>query len=163
MMLLAFLLPKANAQTVANYTCDFSGLVTAEHDFAPKFWGHIVDSYIDYEYGDESYVEYSAVKTGGVDNSEYLKIGSQTIGGWAGVTVKDMLVTPAVTGDVTLQVKKTGSNGTVKFYTCVKQEDGSFKAGSEYEVVLPELSDSEWTLVSLPAVPAGTYLGICGD
>ena len=163
MMLLAFLLPKANAQTVANYTCDFSGLVTTEHDFAPKFWGHIVDSYIDYEYGDESYVEYSAVKTGGVDNSEYLKIGSQTIGGWAGVTVKDMLVTPAVTGDVTLQVKKTGSNGTVKFYTCIKQEDGSFKAGSEYEIVLPELSDSEWTLVSLPAVPAGTYLGICGD
>lgn len=163
MMLLAFLVPKANAQATANYVCDFSGLVTTEHDFAPQYWGHIVDSYIDYEYGDEFYVEYSAVKTGGVDNGEYLKIGSQTLGGWAGVTVKDMLVTPAVSGDVTLQVKKTGSNGTVKFYTCTKQGDGSFKAGSEYEAVLPELSESEWTLVTLPAVPAGTYLGICGD
>lgn len=161
-MLFAFLVPKVSAQS-AGYTCDFSGLVTTAHDFAPAFWSHIVDSYIDYEYGDEFYVEYTAVKTGGVNDGEYLKIGTQTLGGWAGVTVKDMLVTPAVSGDVTLQVKKVSSGGTIKFYTCTKQTNGSFKVGAEYKVTMPELSETEWTVVSLPAVPAGTYIGICGD
>ena len=130
------------------------------HEFAPKGWGHIVDNYSDWY--DEYYVEYSNPETGGQDGA-YLSIGSQQLGsGWDTETVDDILVTPAVSGNVSLYVKLEKMGGSIKFYTCTKQGN-SFTKGAEYEATLPELSETEWTQVTLPSVPEGTYLGIRGE
>ena len=160
LLALAFIVPKANAEAVTGYLEKFDNLKVANHDFAPPGWGHIVDAYKAY-YSDY-YVDYQNYDAEGQDGS-YLWIGSQTVGSsYDTYTVNDMLVTPAVTGNVSIYVKKFNPEGNIKFYTCTKTESG-FKAGDEYVVTLPELSESAWTQVTLPNVPAGTYLGIRGD
>lgn len=147
---------------VADYVEGFDNLDTSNHEFAPKGWGHIVENYDDWYSGETYYVEYSNPQSGGVDDGAYLSIGSQQLGsGWDTETVDDILVTPAVSGNVSLYVKLEKMGGSIKFYTCTKQGN-SFTKGAEYSVTLPELSETEWTQVTLP-VPEGTYLGIRGE
>ena len=163
MMVLALGIPLAAQEQVKDYVEEFEGLNVSNHGFAPKGWGHIVDYYSSY-YDDDQYVEYSNPETGGaVDGGSYLSIGSQQLGsGWSSETVKDMLVTPAVSGNVSLYVKKERTSGSIAFYTCTKSGN-SFTAGAAYEAEIPELSETEWVQVTLPAVPEGTYLGIRGE
>ena len=161
MMVLALGIPAVAQESVTDYVEGFDNLDTSNHEFAPKGWGHIVDNYSDWY--DEYYVEYSNPETGGQDGGAYLSIGSQQLGsGWDTETVDDLLVTPAVSGNVSLYVKLEKMGGSIKFYTCTKQGN-SFTKGAEYSVTLPELSETEWTLVTLPSVPEGTYLGIRGE
>ena len=161
MMVLALGIPAVAQESVTDYVEGFDNLDTSNHEFAPKGWGHIVDNYSDWY--DEYYVEYSNPETGGQDGGAYLSIGSQQLGsGWDTETVDDILVTPAVSGNVSLYVKLEKMGGSIKFYTCTKQGN-SFTKGAEYSVTLPELSETEWTLVTLPSVPEGTYLGIRGE
>ena len=163
MIVLALGIPAVAQGPVQNYVEDFDALDTSNHEFAPKGWGHIVDNYSDWYGGEDYYVEYSNPETGGQDDGAYLSIGSQQLGsGWDTETVDDLLVTPAVSGNVSLYVKLEKMGGSIKFYTCTKQGN-SFTKGAEYEVTLPELSETEWTLVTLPSVPEGTYLGIRGE
>lgn len=163
MMVLALGIPAVAQGPVQNYVEDFDALDTSNHEFAPKGWGHIVDNYSDWYGGEDYYVEYSNPETGGQDGGAYLSIGSQQLGsGWDTETVDDLLVTPAVSGNVSLYVKLEKMGGSIKFYTCTKQGN-SFTKGAEYSVTLPELSETEWTLVTLPSVPEGTYLGIRGE
>lgn len=161
MMVLALGIPAVAQGPVQNYVEDFDALDTSDHEFAPKGWGHIVDYYSDWY--EEFYVEYTNPQTGGQDGGAYLSIGSQQLGsGWYTETVDDLLVTPAVSGNVSLYVKLEKMGGSIKFYTCTKQGN-SFTKGAEYSVTLPELSETAWTLVTLPSVPEGTYLGIRGE
>ena len=161
MMVLALGIPAVAQGPVQNYVEDFDALDTSDHEFAPKGWGHIVDYYSDWY--EEFYVEYTNPQTGGQDGGAYLSIGSQQLGsGWDTETVDDLLVTPAVSGNVSLYVKLEKMGGSIKFYTCTKQGN-SFTKGAEYSVTLPELSETAWTLVTLPSVPEGTYLGIRGE
>ena len=163
MIVLALGIPAVAQGPVQNYVEDFDALDTSNHEFAPKGWGHIVDNYSDWYGGEDYYVEYSNPQTGGQDGGAYLSIGSQQLGsGWYTETVDDLLVTPAVSGNVSLYVKLEKMGGSIKFYTCTKQGN-SFTKGAEYSVTLPELSETEWTLVTLPSVPEGTYLGIRGE
>lgn len=163
MMVLALGIPAVAQGPVQDYVEDFDALDTSNHEFAPKGWGHIVDNYSDWYGGEDYYVEYSNPETGGQDGGAYLSIGSQQLGsGWDTETVDDLLVTPAVSGNVSLYVKLEKMGGSIKFYTCTKQGN-SFTKGAEYSVTLPELSETEWTLVTLPSVPEGTYLGIRGE
>lgn len=163
MIVLALGIPAVAQGPVQNYVEDFDALDTSNHEFAPKGWGHIVDNYSDWYGGEDYYVEYSNPETGGQDDGAYLSIGSQQLGsGWDTETVDDLLVTPAVSGNVSLYVKLEKMGGSIKFYTCTKQGN-SFTKGAEYSVTLPELSETEWTLVTLPSVPEGTYLGIRGE
>lgn len=163
MMVLALGIPAVAQGPVQNYVEDFDNLDTSNHEFAPKGWGHIVDNYSDWYGGEDYYVEYSNPETGGQDGGAYLSIGSQQLGsGWDTETVDDILVTPAVSGNVSLYVKLEKMGGSIKFYTCTKQGN-SFTKDAEYSVTLPELSETEWTQVTLPSVPEGTYLGIRGE
>lgn len=59
LLVLAIVSPVARAEVVSPYSFDFSGLDTSSHSFAPSGWGHIVESYDDYEYGNTDYVEYT--------------------------------------------------------------------------------------------------------
>lgn len=163
MMVLALGIPAVAQESETNYVEGFDNLDTSNHEFAPKGWGHIVDNYSDWYGGETYYVEYSNPETGGQDGGAYLSIGSQQLGsGWDTETVDDILVTPAVSGNVSLYVKLEKMGGSIKFYTCTKQGN-SFTKGAEYSVTLPELSETEWTQVTLPSVPEGTYLGIRGE
>lgn len=163
MMVLVLGIPAVAQESIPNYVEGFDNLDTSNHEFAPKGWGHIVDNYSDWYGGGDYYVEYSNPQIGGQDGGAYLSVGSQQLGsGWDTETVDDILVTPAVSGNVSLYVKLEKMGGSIKFYTCTKQGN-SFTKGAEYSVTLPELSETEWTQVTLPSVQGGTYLGIRGE
>ncbi len=155
----------ARADVVSSYTYNFEGLSTSSTDFAPAGWGHVVEGYDGY--GDFYYVDYRLKESGGYgDNGAYLYIGSQTIGdgSWDQGTVADMLVTPPITGDASIYVKKNKSSGTITFYTCsYNASTKKYTKGSKYDVTVPELSETEWTKVDIPGVAADTRIGICGD
>ena len=155
----------ARADVVSPYTCNFEGLSTSSTDFAPAGWGHVVEGYDGS--GDFYYVDYQLKESGGYgDNGAYLYIGSQTIGDgfWDQGTVADMLVTPPITGDASIYVKKNKSSGTITFYTCsYNASTKKYSKGSKYDVTVPELSETEWTKVDIPGVAADTRIGICGD
>ena len=155
----------ARADVVSPYTYNFEGLSTSSTDFAPAGWGHVVEGYDGY--GDFYYVDYQLKESGGYgDNGAYLYIGSQTIGdgSWDQGTVADMLVTPPITGDASIYVKKNKSSGTITFYTCsYNASTKKYTKGSKYDVTVPELSETEWTKVDIPGVAADTRIGICGD
>ncbi len=156
----------ARADVVSPYTYNFEGLSTSATDFAPAGWGHVVEGYDGY--GDFYYVDYQLRESGGYgDNGAYLYIGSQTLGdgtSWDQGTVADMLVTPPITGDASIYVKKNKSSGTITFYTCsYNASTKKYTKGSKYDVTVPELSETEWTKVDIPGVAADTRIGICGD
>ena len=155
----------ARADVVSPYTYNFEGLSTSSTDFAPAGWGHVVEGYDGS--GDFYYVDYQLKESGGYgDNGAYLYIGSQTIGdgSWDQGTVADMLVTPPITGDASIYVKKNKSSGTITFYTCsYNASTKKYTKGSKYDVTVPELSETEWTKVDIPGVAADTRIGICGD
>ena len=155
----------ARADVVSPYTCNFEGLSTSSTDFAPAGWGHVVEGYDGS--GDFYYVDYQLKESGGYgDNGAYLYIGSQTIGDgfWDQGTVADMLVTPPITGNASIYVKKNKSSGTITFYTCsYNASTKKYTKGSKYDVTVPELSETEWTKVDIPGVAADTRIGICGD
>ena len=150
----------AKSETVQNYLESFDGLDVSSHDFAPKGWGHIVDSYEDWY--DSYYVEYTNETSGGQDGGSYLAAGTQEFydSYYDTQTLNDMLVTPAVAGNVSMYVKKTSDSGSVKFFSCT-YEGGAWKAGEEIAVTdMPELSTDAWTLVTIPNVASGTNIGI---
>ena len=159
---------RAEKTTVSPYSESFNGLSpSSDHAFAPEFWSHIVDpyEYVDYDWGttETYYMTYYSRETGGVDDGTYIEAGSQTISATYvdSKTAYDLLVTPALSGNVSMYLKLTKASGTVKFYTCTRNTDGSFKKGDEYTVTdMPTLSTEEWTQVTIPAVAEGTYLGI---
>jgi hypothetical protein len=146
------------ATVVTPYTADFNTTVnTSKHDFkASPGWGHIVGTYSD------SYVTYTYQSTSGVDGSGCLKVGTQDVGdGWDYETVYDLLVTPAVTGDVSIMVKKSSYSGSIKFYN-VTESNGKLVKGAEISVTVPTLSTSDFVKVTIPSVAAGTRIGIWG-
>ncbi|MDD5870373.1 MAG: carboxypeptidase regulatory-like domain-containing protein [Bacteroidales bacterium] len=157
---------RAEKTTITPYSESFEGLTPlTDHAFAPEYWSHIVDEYVDdydeWSSGETYYVSYYSRETGGVNNGTYIEAGSQTIGSGYSKTANDLLVTPALSGDVTMYLKLTKTSGTVTFFTCTRNLDGSFTKGDAYTVTdMPTLSTEEWTQVTIPAVAEGTYLGI---
>ena len=165
-MVLALTLPGARAEVVTNYSFDFSGLSTTAHDFAPSGWGHIVDSYVSTDGYESYYVSYTQKTSGGVDDSPCLYVGSQDVGsGWDTQEVNDMLVTPQVSGTVTLAVKKQVTTGSVKFYACTSS-GSSFVKGDEITASYPdgvtELSTTDYTVLTI-TLTEPTYIGIRGN
>ena len=108
----------SKADNVANYVQKFDiAFSTDVHDFAVgSGWGHLVDNHND------GFVRYTYHADRGVDNTGCLEIGSQKITDWdAGkdFIVNDLLVTPPVTGKVTVMVKKANSwsdDAGIKFF-----------------------------------------------
>ena len=119
----------ASAETVTNYTVDFNTAInTSSHDFrVASGWAHVVKSYYDSDEWEEIYVSYSHSATGGVEGTGALKIGTQVLDYYGSSWVNDMLVTPALTGTVTLKVKAVSSAGTsgtgIKIWKVTKDGD----------------------------------------
>lgn len=112
------------------YLCNFDTKIDTSN---PNFkvasnWEHIVHKYVD-DYGDISYMPYSYYTTAGVEKSGTLYAGRQMTGsyGYTGATPSDYLVTPVVSGEITMQVKSRSYSSYVSFYTL----DATGKAAGE--------------------------------
>lgn len=138
--------------SVANadpYLCNFDKTIdTSDHAFrVASNWKHIVQKYIDEgddggwgdggwygsnnsvaAYGDVEYMEYSYLPTGGVNGTGTLYAKSQMSGSsYNYATASDYLVTPVVSGEITMQVNSRSYNSYVSFYTL----DATGKAAGE--------------------------------
>lgn len=135
---------KADAETVDNYSYGFEGIssTTLAHDWAPSGWGHIIDG-DDYNY---EYVSYKGDSSAGVDGTGCLKVGSQNLYTEDGLyEAQDMLVTPVVSGHVTIMFQSTSYySAALKFFN-VTESGTSFKAGTQITTAtIPELTYGEW-------------------
>ena len=139
------------AETVNPYEVDFNtAITTSVTDFAvASNWGHIVDTYED-NWGDETKVSYSYQADKGVEGSGAL----QVLTNQKTNRCYDLLVTPRVSGTVTLYVKPVGKyyNDTafLEFYSL--NEDGT-----EYVEILatkifsdtPNSEECDWTPLTI--------------
>lgn len=124
-----------------SYLCNFDKKIDTSN---PNFkvasnWEHIVHKYVDdgsgdgdwgdggwyvsqattASAGDISYMSYSYYTTAGVGSSGTLYAGRQMTSsyGYTGATASDYLVTPVVSGEITMQVKSSSYSSYVSFYT----------------------------------------------
>ena len=167
LFLLSLVSYTAGAKTVSPYSLDFDDpLETADHNFAPVGWGHIVDYYA--AYGEVEYVKYKWEAATGIDDSGALYIGSQELEIYDYddepdyKTCKDMLVTPAITGTSSVWVKKGLGSSYIKFYTII-EENGKLKAGTMINVTVPTLNAATYVQVNIPQQPDGSRIGILGN
>lgn len=167
LFLLSLVSYTAGAKTVSPYSLDFDDpLETADHNFAPVGWGHIVDYYA--AYGEVEYVKYKWEAATGIDDSGALYIGSQELEIYDyddepdSKTCKDMLVTPAITGTSSVWVKKGLGSSYIEFYTIV-EENGKLKAGKMINVTVPTLNAATYVQVNIPQQPDGSRIGILGN
>lgn len=129
-----------------SYLCNFDKKIdTSNPNFkVASNWEHIVHKYVDdgsgdgdwgdggwgdggwyvsqattASAGDISYMPYSYYTTAGVGSSGTLYAGRQMTGsyGYTGATPSDYLVTPVVSGEITMQVKSSSYSSYVSFYT----------------------------------------------
>lgn len=148
---------EARADIVENYKMDFNKTIsTTAHDFkVASGWGHSVEKatfYDDYSYDTtDEYVNYSYTSTDGRNASGALKVGSQKLtGGYESKEVKDLIVTPAITGKSSIYVKNTLSymTSTIEFYA-VTFKDGKYVVGNKLEVEVPK-TFADWTKIDIP-------------
>ena len=124
----------------AGYTFNFNNNIsTSNRDFAvASNWGHIVD----YDSYYDNHMSYSYSATTGVDGSGALLGYGQLDYDWgqqsSGRTTYDLIVTPLVSGEVTLAVKLYNTTGSVKFYK-VSEVGGVLTRGDEID---PTYSDT---------------------
>lgn len=111
------------------YLVDFNKpIATGNHDFKiASNWKHIVGKYSDI-YGDEYFMTYSYRADGGLDGTGALYASRQEAGdNWSSTKVNDLLVTPLVSGAITLKVK--ASNASYSYPSFVEiykiNEDGT--------------------------------------
>ena len=137
-----------NAEAIKRvpYVMDFSkSILTSNHGFrVASNWKHIVDSYND-GYSDY-WMSYSYGTETGIAGSAALYAGEQKAGdNWDNKVTYDFLVTPVVSGEVTIYAKKS-STGTpfVEFWTL--NEDGTAKNEKVYEVT--SFETDAWTAVT---------------
>lgn len=146
--------------SAASYTVDFNTAIdTSDTAFTPApGWKHIVNtgSYTSQK------VDYDYSATDGVDNSGCLKVGKQSYFDYfeyEDVTLNDLLVTPEVSGNVTIDVKPTSTNGNIKFYK-VTEANGKLVRGDEITATGEDLVIILYTTLTLPNVEPGTRIGI---
>lgn len=135
---------------------------TEPHDFAVAAgWGHLVDSY------DDGYIRYTYHADGGVDNTGCLEIGAQTLYNWdtdESFEMQDMLVTPPLTGKMSIEAKITrtwSEKAGLHFYK-IEEKNGKLVAGDEITPIEGTVTGNAFSKVTLPALPAGTRVGIRG-
>lgn len=105
-------------ETVSPYQVDFDTEInTSVHDFrVASNWKHIVHKYND-GYSDY-YMSYSYKTTDGVSGSGALLAYEQKAGdNYDNEVTYDLMVTPVVSGTVSLKVKAFNNNGYVEFYS----------------------------------------------
>ena len=141
----------AQGETVYNYVVNFdTPISTSAHDFAlGSNWGHIVDAYDDE--GDLRYMTYSYSTAGGVGGSGALLAYRQYAAGQSygsdGGELYDLLVSPPVSGTVTLDAKLyQTTNSFVEFYK-VTGTPGAYVYGEKINTEAV-LSTADYTTIS---------------
>lgn len=177
--MLAFVIgiPLARAEGVVSpYTEGFETSAVSGSDnntVAIPGWGHIVDSYIPSSSWSTYKVAYY-VHTTAKSGLKSFRAGSQNIGSsYDTKDVDDLLVTPAVSGTVSVWAKNYSgvTQGSIRLFRVTKDEGGEFVKGEEYtvgedytitlnDVENATLTYDDWSKVTMENVPDGTYLGI---
>ena len=161
----------AKADVVSPYTMDFnteivtnSNTTGAENrDFKVGIgWDHIY-SYQEVGYNPvQKYVPYTYSSTQGNNSSGCLYAGTNTAyDSWAGeyLLIEDYLVTPPLSGEVTIMVKRKASDGTINFYN-VLTENGELKIDTLITPTTTALTTNYYSKVVLPAQAEGTRIAI---
>lgn len=160
----------AGAEIVENYRCDFKKAIdNADPAFSvASSWGHVVDSYTNYT-GAVFYQSYTQSAYSGHDGCGKIDIGSQLLNNTK--TCNDMLVTPKVSGAVTIWGQSTlySAAGAVRFYAMKLLDDGTYEQGPEYTgqstSSLPGYSGNQWVEISFDPIAEDAeypYIGIHG-
>ncbi len=157
---------QAQTTTVDNYTYDFNKPFGDTDSYggyvletaAPENWNHKADDGDGYY----SFPPYYYRDSEGVDGTGCLQAGNQSAYDEdyeEYVDLYDLLITPKVSGNITVMVKKYFSSGTVKFYT-MTNNGGSFERGAEIKAQADaDLSTSSYAKVSFN-LDAPSYVGI---
>lgn len=146
-----------------SYKADFNTAIdTSNPEFrvAPG-WSHLVSTG---SYAQQK-VTYTYVADAGIGDSGCLQAGPQSYYDYwesTDVPLNDLLITPAVSGTVTLQVMKanSGDNCSVQFYNMSKDDNGNWVMGSEILYDDPGLLSIDYTEVELTNIAEGTVIGI---
>ena len=122
-------------------------------------WGHIKDCFVHPIFSSMSqYVAYSYEAGAGVDGSQALKIGSQLL---SGQEKNDLLVTPKVSGAVSIMVKSAAEGEDVPSIKFFKVENGAM--GEEITLAdAPVITADAFVKVVLPE-QEGACIGIRGE
>lgn len=126
------------AEPITPYVMDFSSIVEGdggklESDFVPGTgWSHIVSGQS--SYSGMNYLPYTSHATGGVDDGAYLQVGGLfSYSSYTYTNPGDALVTPPVSGEISISARKTSGNyysPSVKIYK-VSDENGVLTLGDE--------------------------------
>jgi len=112
---LAYTVEDYTEPVAPGYTVDFNtAIATSNHDFkVAKGWGHIVGEN-NYDGSGPYYMSYSYKSEDGVSGTGALSAARQYAGdNWGGEVCYDLLVTPAVNGTITLDIKaSTGASAS---------------------------------------------------
>lgn len=149
------------AETKSPYTVDFETAInTSNHSFkVASNWKHIVDSYND-GYNDY-YMNYSYKSSGGVDGSGCLYAPKQEAGdNWDNGEVKDVLVTPPVSGKISFDIKAYSTSGFfVEIYEI--KADGTLGSRLVRKTTSDGLNTSEFKTVEYtPAAAEAARYGL---
>ena len=115
----------ANAETVSPYTADFNteiDVTKPEFKVAPG-WLHIA-GYSSSYYSGNSYMAYTYYASSGVDGTGALYAGAQK-------TNIDYLISPKVSGTVSLDVEKNFTGAAIKFFKVDEADNGTLTIGDE--------------------------------
>lgn len=161
------------ADEVDNYKVDFETQADlSNHAFkVAAGWAHIVDSYETtswYGGGTEThYAEYTYWADEGVGGTTCLGIGQQNdafydYNSYTYKSTNDALVTPEVSGTVTLDVKYSAqSDYGIRFYN-VNYENGAYSLGDEITTDISALSADTFATVTIP-VSGSQRIAIVGS
>lgn len=158
-LLAVLMAPLASAETVNDYKVDFDGLTDGvlADDWVPGTgWDHVVHSSFS--------GHYSGNTTYGVGSTPCLKVGY--LSNWYDPNSNpgDLLVTPPVSGTVTMQIRCDSYESGVAFYA-MTENDGTFTKGDQLFLARDpynkpkNLVRDEWVKVEFE-IPANTRLGI---
>lgn len=153
------------AADAGGYTYDFdaafgtlSNSEYTDHAAAPDGWMHLPDSLDRFGYGSYTYPTYT-YSNSGRNGTHCLLVNNQDMTNGYGDEnpLYDLMVTPSVSGTVTLWAKLNSSNGSVTFY----QMEGSGRKLKRGTVIsyTATLTKSDWTEITLSGLTA-TRIGI---
>lgn len=155
----------ARAEIVENYFYDFTKPIdTSDPAFAvASGWGHVVDSYV---YSGTTYYQSYSLNAYSGKTKGALNIGNEEVGGtWSKKKVNDIIVSPKVSGAVSLWLKSSAysGGGSARFYAMKKLADGSYEQGAEYTNQAVYRLSSGWEEVVFDAIAEDAeypYIGI---
>lgn len=165
MLLAAAGLGSMSAETVSNYTFGFNDPIdTSDSKFiVSSNWKHIVGYYMD-DYGSAYTMSYSYKPTAGVEGTGCLYAPKQEAGdNWDYGPVIDCIVTPVVSGQISLKVKSDRSSSAyIKFYKI--NASGTAVTGNPVvnETSTSVINNSEFTEITYN-VEEPQRIAICGQ